>query len=281
MMKYPIQSIRFLSLLIKFKRKYEKFKESCLVKSQKEVINSDKYYKTLYFQTAEKFVELNNLKKIAKKFLSEGTYMCTFQPLNKISAFDFLRLCTGLMIPAYEFEFLKDSLIDGFSDKIILDSVNLIKNKVVKTRKGRIFKTSNLVIATPPHISENLLGLKKMKTPVNSYAIHVNGDLMNKSGQFELFPSGSDVIFIRKQEDESFIFYSKIKNIDLKKYFKNPKVIKIKEWKPAFHMGGNVLWDSDFGKNIYLIGDHNLIGLETSFITGLYAANKVISNSQK
>ena len=111
--------------------------------------------------------------------------------------------------------------------------------------------------------------------------IHVKGNLKEASGQFELFPSSSNVVFIRKQEDGSFIFYSKTKNINLKKYFEKPKIIAVKEWKPAFHMAGNVLWDSDIGNGVFLIGDHNLIGLEESFITGLYAANKIISNSQK
>ena len=281
MMKYPIQTLKLLSLVIKFKKKYERFNRLCLVKSQKEMIESDNYFRSLYFQNAEKFVNNHDLKTIADEFLSEGTYMCSFQPLNKISAFDFLRLCSALVIPAYEFEFLKNKLIDHFSDKILIDSVKSVKDKTIKTKSGRTFKGDNLIIATPPQVSKRLLGLEKIKSPVNSFVIHVKGNLKEASGQFELFPSSSNVVFIRKQEDGSFIFYSKTKNINLKKYFEKPKIIAVKEWKPAFHMASNVLWDADIGNDVFLIGDHNLIGLEESFITGLYAANKIISNSQK
>lgn len=279
MMKYPFQTLRFLSLLMMFKGKYAQFERKCLVRSQKEVIESEDYFKSLYYQTAEEFVHEKKNKKIAKEFLSEGTYMCTFQPLNRISTFDFLRLCLALIVPAYEFQFLKEKLISTFSDKILIDSVKSIKDKTVRTRKGSIFKAHNVVIATPPQVSKDLLGLKKMKSPVNSVAFHLKGILKKESGQFALFPSSSEVIFIRKQEDGSYLFYSKTKSIDLRKYFKNPRIIAVKEWKPAFHLQGDILWDCDLGNNVYLIGDHNLIGLETSFITGVYAANKIVATS--
>src|SRR3989338_4153573 len=123
MMKHPIETIRFIITLKIFKKKYEKFKILCLNKSQKEVIESDEYYKSLYFQTAEEFIKNKKFEKITEKFLSEGIYMCTFEKINKISALDFLRLCTALIIPAYEFEFLKNRLIDKFKDKIKIDVV--------------------------------------------------------------------------------------------------------------------------------------------------------------
>ena len=67
------------------------------------------------------------IAEIANKFLSEGIYMCTFLPLSKVSAFDFMRLCLGLILPAYEFIFLPDEATKSFKDKIIIDSVTALK----------------------------------------------------------------------------------------------------------------------------------------------------------
>lgn len=280
MMKYPGETVRLLAIVIEFKRKYETFKKLCPTKSQNEIIQSNRYYLKLYSQTAAGFVEENDLKRIAQEFLSEGMYMCTFQPLNKISAFDFLRLCTALITPAYEFKFLKDTMTEGFRDKIIYDSVSSLrrgKTNIVKTKTGKVISARNVVVATPPHLSQKLLKLQKIKKSVDAFAFHLSGELKEKSGQFELFPTVSKVIFIRKQNDGSYILYSKVNAIEFKKYFHHPKLIAKKEWRPAFHTEGSILWDSDLGNNVYLVGDHNLIGLETAYLTGVYAANKIIA----
>lgn len=206
--------------------------------------------------------------------------MCTFLPLSKVSAFDFMRLCLGLILPAYEFTFLPDEAIKHFKDKIIIDSVTKIKKGgeyEIQTKNGKVYRARNVVVATPASVAQKLIDIPKLKTGSNAYVFHVSGELKDrwKGGQFELFDSDSPVIFIRKQSDNSYIFYSKKSDPDLKNYFVNPKIISKKHWEPAFNITGNELLDCEQDKHLYLIGDHNVIGLEDSYITGLLAANKI------
>ncbi len=278
MCRHPIQILRLLSLLYGFKNTYDRFKKQCETKSQKFVIEEDPQLKKLYSQSTAEFIKEKKIIEIANKFLSEGIYMCTFLPLSKVSAFDFMRLCLALILKAYEFTFLPDKAIEGFKDKIEIDSVVAIKENEIQTKDGKLYKARNIVVATPAPITKKLLGLKKLKKGSNSYVFHLSGKLKDKwkCGQFELFDSSSDVIFIRKQADSSYIFYSKTAKPKLDRYFIKPRIIFEKHWKPAFNITGDELLECEHGDNIYLAGDHNVIGLEDSYITGILAANKIL-----
>ena len=283
MCKYPIQTLRLLSMLCAFKSKYEQFKKQCEQKSQKFVIESDPKLKKLYLQSDSEFIKEKKIVEIANKFLSEGIYMCTFLPLSKVSAFDFMRLCLGLILPAHEFIFLSDKATESFRGKIKSDSVTSIKDGEIQTKNGQVYKARHIVIATPAPVAKELLGLKKLKAGSNSYVFHLSGDLKDRwrGGQFELFDNSSDVIFIRKQADGSYIFYAKTANPKLENYFVSPRVISRKHWEPAFNITGDELLDCEQGDNIYLAGDHNVIGLEDSYITGVLAANKILEKIKK
>lgn len=281
--RHPVQVMRLLFLLHKFKKRYEHFKKMCETKSQKSLIEKDAQFKKLYSQPATDFIKEKKIAAIANKFLSEGVYLCTFLPLSQVSAFDFMRLCLCLITPAYEFTFLQDKTTEHFKDKIVLDSVTKIKKDKeyeVYTKSGKLYKARNLVVAVPPTIAQQLLKIKKIKEGSNASVFHVAGILKEswKGGQFELFDSRSPVIFIRKQSDGSFIFYSKVANPHLEDYFLHPKIIFKKQWQPAFNISGNTLLDCEQGEHLYLIGDYNIIGLEDSYITGVCAANKIFSS---
>lgn len=286
MCRYPIQTIRLLSMLYAFKKQYESFKKACEMTSQKKVIKNDPLLKKLYVQSATAFIKEKKITDIAEKFLSEGVYMCTFLPLSKISAFDFMRLCLGLIIPAYEFTFLQDEAVKKFTNRISIDTVIKINKKgkkwKVETRNGEQYKARNIIIATEPTVAQKLIGIKKIKMGSNAYVLHITGTLKQewRNGQFELFNSTCPVIFIRKQNDGSYIFYTKTAKPDLKRYFIKPKIIFKKAWKPAFTINGKKLLGCTQGKRLYVIGDHNIIGLEDAYITGIYAANKIIESDK-
>jgi glycine/D-amino acid oxidase-like deaminating enzyme len=278
--KHPVQVARLLYILYNFYREYRKFKFLCETRSQKEVIEADEDLLRIYRQNAADYVEEKRIAELAREFLSQGIYMCTFQPLHRVSAFDFLRLCLALILPAWEFTFRKEKTIRGFEENIVYDKVARIERKEVHTEKGSTYKARNIVVATPPLEAKRLVGIPHLKTGSNAWVFHVAGQLKDqwKDGQFALFDLDSPVIFIREQKDGSVIFYSKSPQPELDLYMEEPRIIFRKQWDPAFHITGDDLLEFDRGRGLYLAGDHNVIGLEDAWITGIFAANKIMEN---
>ncbi|MFA4887767.1 MAG: hypothetical protein WC595_06150, partial [Candidatus Nanoarchaeia archaeon] len=282
---YPLQLLKLILLTSKFKRRYDSFKKECEFRSQKEVIESDPYLYRLYMKKADEFIEENKIREISKHFFSQPVYTCTFLPLSHLSAFEFMHVCLGLIVPISEFNFLKDKLIHDFEKKIIFGEVYKIKNgeklKSVLTNNGE-FKCKNLVIATPAPVAKKLIGLKRIKKPVKAYVFHVSGDSKRKyRSEFEIFNSNSKLIFIRKQIDSTYLVYATTDKLNFENYFTSFKILKKLKWDPAFSLAGRELIESKRGKSVYVIGDHNVCGIEDAYITGLYAANQIIKLKQK
>ncbi|MDP3971254.1 MAG: NAD(P)-binding protein [bacterium] len=281
MFNHPVQAVRLLSLLYGFKSKYNDFKRRCERSSQKKVIEDDTQLKKWYTQSAADYIKEENITDVVTKFLSEGVYMCTFLPLSKVSAFDFLRISLGLLIPTHEFIFLPEQATEPFKENIIIDTVTKIdKTHVFKieTNSGKKYEAHNIVLATPPHISQKLIHLNKIKGSSNAYVFHIEGALKEEweKGQFELFENSSSVVFIRKQKDNSYVLFSKVIKPNLQEYFIKPKVIFEKHWEPAFNITGNDLLECKQKNGLYLIGDYNIVGMEDAYITGLYVANEIL-----
>jgi hypothetical protein len=108
--------------------------------------------------------------------------------------------------------------------------------------------------------------------------LHIKGNpntIISKK-RYQLFSPNSEVQAIANLQEGSYLFYYKHKQPSLKNYFSNYKVIGSQSWDPAGTINGHNLIESNRGKNMYLIGDFNIVGLEESYITGIYAANKII-----
>ncbi len=276
------QLVRLILLLRKFRKHYEQFKLDCETNSQKKVLKKDTFLSELYKQKATDLLKKHKIKEIVNNYMAEVLHGTTFLPLKKLNGFTFLHFALPLIVPIYEFKFLKNKMVSGFKKNIINDSVKSIskvkKDYKVKTSK-KVYFAKNIVLATPPHISAKLLKLRKIKGPVKTHMFHIKGKLKkNWDGcETNLFSDKNRMFAIAHQKNNTFLFYSLGNKPKLNNYFNDFKIIKSHFWNPSFNLTGHELWDCELKKNLYLIGDHNICGLEDSFITGIYAANKIIS----
>lgn len=281
LIRHPWQLAKLAAILVRFNRAYKKFKKRCIVVSQKEAIQENSYLFQLYNQKAS--VYLKDINDIIDIF-SDLIYGTMFTDTSHVSAFEFLHFARYLFIPVYEFTLDMQKFTEGFEKSIIFDSVVSIKKTknghVLKTRKNRILKADNLILATPAHVSKKLLRIKNIKGVISAYMFHVSGTPRPSWNHESLEGShGANNIFaLAQQKDGTYLVYSKNSKPRFKKYFVKYKIIAKKYWNPAYFMDGNVLLDCKQGKNLYLIGDHNVCGLEDSFITGVYAAKQILQN---
>jgi hypothetical protein len=279
---YPLQILRFIPKLLKFRAAYERFKKETEAKGQKKALESSSYLTDLYKTTAQNFARKNGIFELTEKILSQPLYACTGLPLSDNSAFDLLRLSLGLITPTYEFSFAKEEIISVFSDRLIFDTVIKITQgdpHTLYTKSGRQYQAKNIVVATPPQIAQKLLNISNLKKPNDIFSFYLEGTTKNSWGdkRYQTFDSTSEMVVLDNISNAKHVLYSKNENPNFSVIFENYKVLERRSWKPAFHLMGPVLLDCQQAKDLYLTGDHNVAGLEDAYITGLFAANEIIN----
>ncbi|MBW3021809.1 hypothetical protein KY328_02735, partial [Candidatus Woesearchaeota archaeon] len=280
---YLGEFLKFMYLLKKFYREFKRLRLKCEIVSQKKAIENSKFLYNLYMRNAGEFVKERKLNRLVKKYIEGPLYTLTFSKLSEMNAFCFLQYSLPLIIGVFLFKFKKDELIRPFKKKIIIAEVKQIscKEGIYKVKTcDKTFYCKNLVLATEITWSKRFAGVKKINKPISTHMFHIRG--MPKEiiaqGKDEFFDPNNKMQSVAKIEDGSYIFYYKTGNPPLDKYFKKYNIIYHKHWNPAGTINGHTLIESDRGKNMYLIGDFNIAGLEDSFITGIYAANQIIKN---
>lgn len=279
--KHPVEVARLLLEIWRFDAYYRNFREDSLVKPQDELIRRNEYFNRLYRMTAKELIKELRIEKIFEKYLNPLMKACTFSEPSKYSAFEMLHYARYIQIPIYRFSFLKNKMTKGLGNLIVFDKIKKIKyGKDCYLVEGKEkYKATTVVVATSPAISQKLLNLRKIKKPASCYMFHLKGTISDKwkHCDFDLFQADNNIYALAKQSDGSYLLCSKKSRVNFKKCFKNYEMIKKIYWEKAFHMNGNVLWKMEQKKNLYLIGDHNVCGLEEAFITGICAANKILS----
>lgn len=276
------QAARFAAKLVTFRRHYEAFRRHCLFMSQAEALQSDPYLQHLYHQPAPEFIGDTRIGAIARHYLAPCLYGTTFRALDQLTAFSLLLGALPAIVPIYEFTFHPGSLLEGFRQRHLKDTVTAITPEGggyrIDTGGNGPFFADSVVLATPIRVSQQLLGLPEIKRPVEVHSFEVSGSLRSEyeSADINLFADGGPILAIARQADGTILLCSKLRKPDWARFFRSWEVVEHKHWSPAFHIDGDALLECRQSPNLYLIGDHNVCGLEDTYITGLYAANQLI-----
>jgi len=281
---YLHQFMKIKQHLKQFRNALQTFRKTAEKTSQKKAIEADPLLYSLFIKDADDFVKENRLEPGTDKYLSKALYSTTFSPVSDMNAFSFLQFLLPLITPIYAFRFEKQTLTSSFQDTILIDTATDINRTAdqykIKTNTDT-FLAKNLVLATEISWSSQFASIKEMNTPVSTHMLHIRGTpkplIARKT--YQLFCHPSMVQSIADLGDGAYLFYYKDTQPPLEHYFHNPQVITHHFWDPAGRIHGHVLTESDRGKNMYLIGDYNIAGLEEAYITGMYAANQIITSA--
>jgi len=284
LIRYAFQFMKTMKLLYKFRRAFRKFRKVSENISQKEAIENDSFLHNLYMQNAANFVKKQNIQSGTDTYLSKALHSTTFSKINEMNAFSFLQFLLPLITPIYTFTFEKEKMIEPFQGKILHDNVTDItyKNKQYKVKSEKnIFHAKNIVLATQIDWSKHFAAVKKTNKPVSTNMLHIKGipKKIFSRRYYQLFSHPSNAQAMADLKDGTYLLYYKHKRPQLTNYFTEPKIIAHHHWDLAGTINGHTLIEGNRGKNLYLIGDYNVAGLEESYITGIYAANQII-NSQ-
>ncbi len=277
------QATRFLRLLAEFRARHNVFKRRSISIGQAAAIREDPMLLELYHQPAPDFIAQHRINDLARWYLAPGLHGTAFASLHEITAFTLLLGALPVLVRAYEFTPRFDRLVDGFVDAIAADTVTGLSahgaGYDIETKANGTLTTERLVIATPTDVAKKLLDLPAAKRPVSAHMFHVFGALRDpfRRADIHLFPESDPTLAIARQESGTVLLSSRRRHPDLDRYFSNWEVLEHKHWNPAFHLLGDDLLEAEQGPNLYLIGDHNIVGLEDAYLTGLHAANRIIA----
>lgn len=286
-LKYLPELIKFIFILLKFKRHLKKFRYNCENQAQVGCLKNDRYLWDLYNIRADLFVQKNNIIGITYEYLAEVLHGTSFTPIKKINAFTFLQFSLPLIIPFFKFDFKKEEinlLLEAYfiEDEVLSVSKENDEYKILTKNKDCYF-CKKIVSALPPNISKDIFGFKgELRDPVNVYMFHLKGKIKENlnGGGYNLFDENDKLLTISLEEDGTHLFYSTEEKPDFSKYFYDYSIIKQRFWNPAFNIGGSNLLEFKQDDNLYIIGDNNICGLEDSCIYGIYAGNKILGKTK-
>jgi hypothetical protein len=281
LIRYFNQFIKTISILYKFRRAFRKFRINSHNMSQKKAIENNPFLHELYMKNAVDFVKEQNLESGTDVYLSKALNSTTFSHIKDMNALSFLQFLLPLITRIYTFKFEKERMIESFKEKIKMDKVIDLQYKDSRYKiksKGDIFSSKNVVLATEIGWSKHFANVKKSNKPVSTHLHHIEGTpkkiVSNK--RYHLFSPKSETQAIADLLDGTYLFYYKQKQPKLENYFSKYKIIDSHFWDPAGTINGHNLIESNRGKNMFLIGDYNIAGLEEAYITGIFAANNII-----
>jgi len=289
LLDHPIKIVKLFFLLFLFDSHYQKFKKDSEKMSQIEAIQNDPYLVKMHATRASDFLKTHNLDVLIPTIIDPLVKSTAFLDVEEmpLSAAGMLLLLLLGIYSTHEFEMREDLLTAGIEKNIIKGEVSLVAfadgRWVIKTTAGKEYHSENLVMATPIHISKQLLNIDiQTNRPISVHMAHLRGQLLpvyQNDGDFILFSSHTTQdIVISKELNNAYLFYSHNPHYDLSKYFSNHEIITEKFWHPAFFIGHDFI-PSRFDNNLFVIGDHNVVGMEDAFITGVYAANKILEET--
>jgi glycine/D-amino acid oxidase-like deaminating enzyme len=282
---YLPQSIRMRRLLREFREHYEAFKRACETTSQAQAIRADPFLWNLYRTPASDLIREHRIADFVESFAAPGLHGTTFLPVSRLSGFVFLQFTLPIIVSVHEFTLRREALLRGFESDIRHGSVERIGRDGdlhrLELAGGEVLRARNLVVATPIDVSRRLLDLGPVKAPVEAHMFHMSGTLAPAFTRepIHLFGQEDSMLAIARHEKGSILFCSRDEKPAFERFFTEHRVLEHHYWNPAFNLEGDALLECEQGENLYLIGDCNVCGLEDSFITGLYAANRILGRA--
>jgi len=278
----PIQFLKFKKLANIFDDHYKIFKNKSINQPHDEAIKRDPFLNRLYKTSYKNFAVSEGFDEFLEKYICPMLYAISFIGPTQGSAFEALHWAKYFLKPGSisEFEINRKELSKDCNRNLILDRVTSIKKQrgsyklLTASRKSYIAK--HLIIALPLEVAASLMGLPLNMDFTTVHTYHVKGEVRNNYKKtYNLFNYANNICSLARQHDGTYLLLSKNKRPDFRKYFNNEVVILgYHHWNPAFRNIGPLL-KAKQGKNLYLAGDFNVLGIEDSYISGIYAANEI------
>ncbi|MBI4032833.1 hypothetical protein HY374_03960 [Candidatus Berkelbacteria bacterium] len=277
--------IRLALTIFRMQQHYRRFRQQAQFQSQHVLVHQDAFLYGLTQITGAQLLAQLGAEYWGEYFIRPVVRGTSFVDVDDVPAIVMLVILLPAIVPSYEFFFDLENLTEPFAGTIKLASVTAVTKQEegweVTVDDGAVYRSTWLVLAVPPEEAKRLGQIEEpLNTPINVYLYSLDGEARApyRDEPYNLLsPEHSDIALVR-EPDGSWLFASRRRRTDFSDYFTRWRVVAEKHWEPAFHTGTHII-DAERGDQLILAGDYNAPTMEDAYITGVYAANRILGKA--
>ncbi len=287
--KHIPKMIHFLLILKKLRKHFIGYRKQASKISISEYFVKDPILMKYWNMSAEDFITENGFEELDKLYGNPVTAATAFIESKKVNAFYYM----GMFFPSILDSWIVDltdtveKISSGYKDKILIDTVLKVQKNSdgllnVKTLNSS-YISENIVFAAPQESLSEVYDLPKPHIQQYAYVFNISGirkEIFKNKKAVVFRPEDHSIFMIWSLADCSDIIYSSNPNPDLSEYYESHKIVNKIHWEPGMIIPGSELIKQKFEENVYIASDYNLSLMEDCFLTGLYAANQIISKNK-
>jgi len=287
-LRSPAALVRLLVNAADFRRRLKKLRRRALHEQQKDILASDVVLSELVKTPARLFVEKLGLEDLNDLFFAPLFNSTGFIEYDQSNAFHYMDNLMPLLCRTYVADHSRccEEMPKGWRDRIRIEEVTgLIEGDggghVVQTRRAS-YRARNVVLALP---HKDAIGFWPVPEPEHNVPVHVieltgqRRPAFRRKGIVFFRPGEHDITILWRQVTGSDIIFSKVSDPALDQYYESHRIIRTIYWPTAAVLSGDEWASQDLGNGMYLASDYNICGLEDAYVTGVYAANRIIYDS--
>jgi len=282
------QIVTLYGHLYRFRRHLNRLRAQAAERCQRQLLEEDQFLLRTVRQDAVEFIRANRLEEINEVFLDPILNSTVFVSHERVNTFYYLAVLMPILLPTYVADFSETvpRLIEGWKDRIIIDKVVAITRRrngeyQVQAQHGR-YTARACVVSTPCHNTREFIpeglnhGPAPLQVPISVLYVSGRRKASLPAGKILFFRPDHDVTVLWPQGDAHDLLFSKSKTPDLGAYYDHCDIESAVHWKTAVMLSRQ--WRHlEPEDSLFMVGDHNICGLEDSYLTGLYAANRIIA----
>ena len=282
------QLAKIYALLIPYRRHLNRLREQVPHECQKTLMEHDDLLSKYVRMPASEFVERHGLHAMNTIFCDPLQHSTLFVTTEQTNAFYWLANLFPSLIPAYTVDVRPavGRLTAGWEQQILPHKATAVTpvdgGNRFEVRVGEeTIACRNLVVAVPRHNSEGLVDVPCSTKTVPYCTVHIRGQRRRayKPGKTVFLRREHPIRCLWPQSSGVDIAFGPTENPDLSEYYERYEIFGSVAWKTACQITGADWRPLRVRENLFAIGDHNILGLEDSYLTGLYAANRILETT--
>lgn len=278
--------LRFTADLRRFRRRFNRMNSLAAHVTRRELIERDPLLREAYRRPGFAYVRSRGLEGLFRDYIDHLLWASFFRDPREVSTFFLLAASLPLIVPMHTFTLDTAAALRGFEDRLLQDTVVHVElsgdRHRLRTAAGRELRCRNVVLATPMHLTNRLLGelAQPIKGGIDVSFYHVRGELHGTyQGAKRNFFSSREAAIISRESDGSYLYFYDTDRID--NYFARHEVVTHDHWRPALYFLGEQFIDSHPAPGVFIASDHDMPSMENAYLNGQYAAGLLLRQEQR